>query len=108
MDSFGYYSLKTGTQAIPYQYSQAKDFYEGYAVVSTGENGESLYGLIDQTGQQVIPCQFTYLSAFFHGIAIATTSGEGENAEYGCIDLNGQWVMQYDRITYTEPELLPS
>lgn len=96
---YGYYSLATGTLAIPYQFASAQDFYEGLAVVGTGAAGSFRKGAIDKTGALAVPWEYTHLMP--HGpLYIASTDGLK-----GLMTPDGTWVlpMRYQTIAYKAP-----
>jgi len=69
---FGYYD-KDGQIAIEAQYSEARDFSEGYAAVK-GVNGK--WGYIDSDGNTVIPFDFDTAYDFVNGYARVEIKGK--------------------------------
>ncbi|MCI0472893.1 MAG: WG repeat-containing protein, partial [Ignavibacteria bacterium] len=77
---YGYIDT-TGKIIIKPQFDNARDFYEGLAVVGIGQK----WGYIDKTGMIVIESEYDYVYNFSEGLAIVEL---GE--KYGAIDLTGK------------------
>jgi hypothetical protein len=99
----------SGKVVITPQYPEATDFYEGLAVVCTGDCGlkptkPHSRGYIDREGKVVIPMQFGAATSFAEGLAqVCVGSCEsqdsgGYNGKWGFIDHSGHFVInpQYD------------
>jgi len=125
---YGYVNT-TGNLVIPAAYSEAGFFYNGLAVVKSGES----YGCINTKGETVIPFEYDYISGFMgtDGTAVVSkddryfyinTQGERlhegsyinfpsnyvngtaivkDGVAYGVIDLEGNYVIMpaYEQIT---------
>ncbi|MCM3702230.1 WG repeat-containing protein [Paenibacillus macerans] len=83
----GYVNTK-GELAIPYQYSYARNFSEGLAVVS---NDAGLYGYIDSSGKQVIPFRYTSAGDFGEGVAPV----QNATGKWGYINKQGKTVIPH-------------
>jgi hypothetical protein len=63
------YIDKTGTQVIPFQFTDASAFHDGLAVVSDSKG----YGYIDKSGAYAFPARFRLAWSFSEGLARVQT-----------------------------------
>lgn len=72
---------KTGKELFPIEnnYEDVDNYINGLAKVTKLEDGEKIYGIIDDRGKEIIPCgKYKYLSIFSDGlIKVENTSGKG-------------------------------
>jgi hypothetical protein len=96
LDSKIGYVDRSGRIAVPFQYLEAHDFFEGLAAVRMSPYGK--YGFIDRNGAVVINFQFDEVGNFSEGLAWArvgrrTVNGIREPGSSGFIDRSGKFVI---------------
>lgn len=80
---YGYINT-SGELIIPAQWTNAKDFSEGFAAVKSDDK----WGFIDKTGEIISPCQWESVGSFSNGLALVKQDGK-----YGYIDKSGNLVI---------------
>ncbi|MDX1940183.1 MAG: WG repeat-containing protein, partial [Saprospiraceae bacterium] len=83
---FGYVNT-IGEIVIPYEYDEAYDFKEGFAIVKKGDT----IGFIDKLGKIVIPFQFQDASNFDGGVAKVK-----KGIKWGIIDKTGTSLTSFE------------
>ncbi len=70
---------------------------DGLILVGTYDDGDSLYGFINEDGEEVIPVEFDDANSFSEGLAAAC-----EDGEWGFIDTDGEWVIEpnFDDVSF--------
>ena len=66
------YIDKSGKEIITFKYDEAKEFYNGFAAVKSGDK----WGYIDKTGKQVVP--FIYEGADYFSKNLAAVKKDGK------------------------------
>jgi len=99
---YGYID-KTGKIIAPLIYESARDFSDGFAVVSGKvspvEYTNIKYGYIDTTGKLVIPLQYIRAYDFSEGLACVSAAAPYENyssVKCGYIDKKGRIVVPFE------------
>lgn len=87
------YLVRTGQPVTSFSFDIAKDFKNGYAVVSKDEK----YGLINREGKFVIPPQYTELDFLNDSLLRASD----EDDQWGIINMRGESIVpfMYDAIS---------
>ena len=82
-----------GDLVIPYKFTEASAFRNGYAVVGNGNN----YGVINRSGGQVLPYTKKMLGGYGSGVLPFLS----EDAKWGFVNLKGreQIAPKYDEVT---------
>lgn len=78
-----------GNVFVPFEYTDAEQFQNGYAPVRIFDEDEHEYkwGYINKRGEEVIPCKYEEVHHFFDGRAYV------EDGDYGFIDEKGNEVV---------------
>lgn len=87
-DTWGYKS-NTGEIRIEAQFTDARPFSEGYAFASVNQNGQTLYGVIDESGSWVIDPLYQDARSFVNGCAAVKY-----NDKWGFINATGAFVAE--------------
>ena len=102
---FGYID-RSGNMVIPFQYSYAGAFVDGFAMVAAHSgkytsSGDTInyYGIIDKTGKEIVsPNEYSIIgdSLFSEGLATVL-----KNGKYGFVDTTGKEVIscKYDWVS---------
>ncbi len=77
---YGFFSATTGKMLLDFQFSTARKFCEGMALVSK----DNKYGFINESGSITVPLQFDDASDFKNGYALVRLNGKT-----GCISKSG-------------------
>jgi hypothetical protein len=79
------------TEAIPYEYIDAKNFSQGLAAVKKGNLLGGKWGFIDKEGNEVIPSIYSAAESFSNGMALVR-KGNGSSGKWIYIDKKGNEI----------------
>ncbi len=92
---------KTGTRVLDYDpaWGRMGRFENGYALVN---DGEGLYGVIDETGKYIVPCEWEWVDTSFNWYDFIRVEKEGK---VGFLNTKGESVTgemyEKDSVSYT-------
>jgi hypothetical protein len=78
---------KFGHIIIPFIYTDARPFTNGYATVRRNR----LYGIVDILGNEIVPCEYREIGTFVRGKAKVK-----KNGKYGYINENGEIIIPFE------------